>query len=98
MPNTLICIIREKFILDLFENILTFPYLSQRLKKLKENKLFDSLEKKVINKIAFNLNHMLVPIGTSIYTEEFHPDSQQIVKFVYYIVKGELKIYQKNNN
>lgn len=55
--------------MEFFEDLLSFPYLARRLKTLKMNKIFEGLERRVINKIAFDLEEVSLPIGTTIYPE-----------------------------
>lgn len=74
--NSRFFIIREKFIMELFEDLLSFPYLTRRLKMLRTNKIFDALERRVINKIAFDLEEMTLPIGANIFTEDFCSSSE----------------------
>ena len=60
----------DKPLYDIFEGILSFSYLNDHLKRLKESEFFKLLEKKTLIKIAFNLKEISLKIGTKIYTEK----------------------------
>ena len=61
---------KEKYIFELFEGIISFPFINNRLNILRQNALLSTMEKKILVKIAFDLQEVKLKIGDSLENTE----------------------------
>lgn len=86
LADSMLCVLRERYIVELFEGIISMPFIKSRLSQLRQIEMFENMERRKLIKVAFDLQELHLKIGTRLETEERR--AGELYRYCYYIIEG----------
>ena len=91
--DSLVCLLRERYIMQIFQGIIQIPFINNRVNQLQRTEPFSHLQRRVILKIAFEMEELTLKIGSTIKLTQTLKDS--IKRYLYFIVSGQIIIIRE---